>query len=97
LHEKGSGAVPRVWSKSFCLDAPRGSGLTTVAMSLSPPSTTLFDSLEGYPPWFVAACVTIVALVLVWIAAKLLKWSLYLLMGLVLIAGVALTFWLLFK
>lgn len=83
--------------KSFCLDAPRGGALTTIAMSLSSPSTTLFDSLAGYPPWFVAACVTVVALVLVWIAAKLLKWSLYLLMALVLIAGVALTLWLFFK
>ena len=89
--------MPRVGGKSFCLDASREAGLTTVAMSLSPPSTTLFDSLAGYPPWFVAACVTVVAVVLVWIAAKLLKWILYLLMGLVLMAGVALTLWLLFK
>jgi hypothetical protein len=66
-------------------------------MSLLTPPTTLFDSLAGYPPWFVAACLTVVAVVLVWIAAKLLKWSLYLLMGLVLVAGVALTLWLVFK
>jgi len=66
-------------------------------MTLSPPPTTLFDSLAAYPPWFVAACVTVVALVLIWVAAKLLKWSLYLLMALVLIAGVAATLWLIFK
>lgn len=63
-------------------------------MTLSPPSKTLFDSLAGYPPWFVAACVTVVAVVAIWIAAKLLKWSLYLLMALVVIAGIAATLWL---
>jgi hypothetical protein len=79
------------------LDAPAWGGLTTVAMALSPSSTTAFDSLAAYPPWFVAACITIVAVVLIWFAAKLLKWSLYLLMALVLVAGVAATVWLLFS
>ena len=66
-------------------------------MSLSAPPPTLFDSLAGYPPWFVAACATVVAVVLIWFAAKLLKWSLYLLMALVLIGGIAATVWLIFK
>lgn len=66
-------------------------------MPISPSSTTLFDSLAGYPPWFVVACVTVVAAVLVWVGAKLLKWSLYLLMALVLIAGLAMTVWLFFN
>ncbi len=66
-------------------------------MSLTTPPTTLFDSLAGYPPWFVAACMTIVAAVLIWFVAKLLKWSLYLLMALVVIAGVAATLWLIFS
>ena len=83
--------------KSFCLDGAAGGGLTTFAMPFSPTSTSLFDSLAGYPPWFVAACLTIVAVTLVWIAAKLLKWSLYLLMALVLIGGVVMTIWLFFK
>ena len=66
-------------------------------MKISPPPTNLFDSLAGYPPWFVALCVTVVVAALIWIAAKLLKWSLYLLMVLVLIAGVAGTIWLIFQ
>jgi hypothetical protein len=66
-------------------------------MRLSTSPTTLFDSLAGYPPWFVAACVTVVVIVLVWLVAKMLKWSLYLLMGLVLVAGVGTTIWLLFS
>ena len=57
----------------------------------------MFDSLAGYPPWFVAICGTIVAAVLIWLAAKLLKWSLYLLMTLVLIGGAAMALWLVFQ
>ncbi|MEO6001613.1 MAG: hypothetical protein ABIZ04_16795 [Opitutus sp.] len=66
-------------------------------MTNTTPSTTPFDSLAAYPPWFVAACVTIVVAVLLWLTAKVLKWSLYLLMGLVLVAGAAATVWLIFK
>lgn len=57
----------------------------------------MLDSLAGYPPWFVAACGTIVAVVLIWFAAKLLKWSLYLLMTLVFVGGVVATLWLVFR
>jgi hypothetical protein len=79
------------------LEALTRDGLTTFAMPLSSTSMTPLESLAAYPPWFVAACVTVVGVVVVWLAAKLLKWSLYLLMALVLIAGVATTLWLLFK
>jgi hypothetical protein len=82
--------------KSFCLDARDSRALTTDDMSL-PSTTPLLDSLAGYPPWFVAACVTIVAAVGIWIFAKLLKWSLYLLMVLVVISGVVATGYLIFK
>lgn len=57
----------------------------------------MLDSLAGYPPWFVAICGTIVAAALIWFAAKLLKWSLYLLMTLVLIGGAAMALWLVFQ
>lgn len=66
-------------------------------MPPSVPPTTLLDSLAGYPRWFVVACATIVLAVAIWIFAKLLKWSLYLLMVLVLIGGLAATVWLIFK
>lgn len=92
-----SGAVLNGGGKSFCLEMAAGSALTTVAMPLSNAPTTLFDSLAGYPPWFVAACVTVVAVVLIWVAAKILKWSLYLLMALVLIGGAVATAWFVFK
>ena len=85
-----------VRGKSFCLEASTHSGLTAFDMPFSS-STTPIDSLAEYPPWFVAACVTVVAVVLVWAAAKLLKWSLYVLMALMFIGGVGLTIWLFFK
>ncbi len=59
------------------------------------PPNPLLDSLAGYPRWFVAACLTIVAAAVIWVLAKLLKWGLYLLIGLVLVGGAATTVWLL--
>jgi len=79
------------------LEARVGRGLTTGVMSLSGSFSSALDSLAGYPQWFVAACATIVLAVLIWLAAKLLKWSLYLLMVLVVIAGIATTVWLIFQ
>lgn len=58
---------------------------------------TMLESLAGYPRWFVVLCVTIVAAALLWVLAKLLKWGLYLLIALVLIAGIAATVWLLVR
>ena len=58
------------------------------------PPNPLLDSLAGYPRWFVAACLTIVAAAVIWVLAKLLKWGLYLLIGLVLVGGAATTVWL---
>lgn len=46
-----------------------------------------FDSLAGYPRWLVLACVTVLAAAALWLLAKVLKWSLYLLAILVLVAG----------
>lgn len=60
------------------------------------PSHPVIDSLAAYPHWFVAACLTIVLAVVIWLLAKLLKWGLYLLIGLVLIGGSATTVWLIF-
>lgn len=66
-------------------------------MMLPTSTSPMIDSLAGYPPWLVASCVTIVAAVAIWIFAKLLKWSLYLLIALVLIAGTAATLWFMVK
>ena len=60
------------------------------------PPKTLLDSLAGYPHWFVALCLTLVSAAVIWLLAKLLKWSLYLLIALVLIGGAATTVWLVF-
>ena len=60
------------------------------------PPTTWLDSLAGYPHWFVAACVTLVLAAVIWVLAKVLKWGLYLLIGLVLVGGLGTTIWLVF-
>lgn len=65
-------------------------------MPLPPPDPSMFDSLAAYPRWFVVACGTIVAAALIWILAKLLKWSLYLLLVAVVAFGLVATLWLLF-
>ncbi|MCX6944105.1 MAG: hypothetical protein NT173_04990 [Opitutales bacterium] len=63
--------------------------------ALSP--NPLLDSVASYPHWFVAACLTVVAAAALWILAKVLKWGLYLLIGLVLLGGAATTVWLLWR
>ncbi len=63
--------------------------------ALSP--NPLLDSVASYPHWFVAACLTVVAAAALWVLAKVLKWGLYLLIGLVLLGGAATTVWLLWR
>lgn len=46
-----------------------------------------FDSFSAYPRWLVVAAGTLVAVVLLWLMAKILKWSLSLLVILVLVSG----------
>lgn len=60
-----------------------------------PPNTAL-NSLASYPPWFVVLCLTIVSAAAIWVLAKVLKWGLYLMITLILIAGAVATLWLLF-
>jgi hypothetical protein len=59
------------------------------------PPNPLLDSLGRYPPWVVAVGLAVVAAAALWILVKLLKWSLYLLLGLVLVGGIAAIVWLL--
>lgn len=55
----------------------------------------LFDSLKEYPRWFVVACVTVVAAVGIWLLIKVVKVALYLLLGAVILGGIAAVGWLL--
>jgi hypothetical protein len=63
-------------------------------MDVLPP---YLDSLGEYPRWFVVACGTIVAAAGLWLLAKALKWTLYLLIAVVIIGGGAAVIWLLVK
>ncbi len=55
----------------------------------------VFESLAEYPRWFVVASLTVVAALIIWGVIKMLKWTLYLLLALVLIGGGGLVIWLL--
>ena len=57
--------------------------------------TPLFNSLADYPRWVVVACLAIVGALVIYVVVKLLKWSLYLLLVLVLVGGLGLAVWLL--
>ena len=65
-----------------------------MAMPIEPLSTVMLDSLAGYPRWFVAACVTVVLAAGLWCVAKILKWSLYLLVAVIVLTGAVVTGWL---
>ncbi|MFI5356061.1 MAG: hypothetical protein ACHQ4G_01875 [Opitutales bacterium] len=60
----------------------------------SPPP--YLDSLAEYPRWFVVACLALLAAVGLWVAAKILKWTLYLLIAAILIGGGVAAVWLFF-
>jgi hypothetical protein len=60
-------------------------------------ATTALDSLADYPRWFVVACGTIVAAVLIWGGMKLLKLAMGLLIFAVLVVGLGIAAWLLIK
>lgn len=60
-------------------------------------TSTLQDSLAGYPQWFVVACLTVVAALAIWILGKLLKWAVILLLIAVLLVGGGWALWLLFQ
>ncbi len=87
------GAIPFARAARYNFIASRAKRVNDWGVTL--PSSSALDSLAGYPAWFVAACLTVVAAVLIWLFAKVLKWALYLLIGLVLIGGAATTLWLL--
>jgi hypothetical protein len=59
--------------------------------------TPMFNSLADYPRWMVVACLAIVGALAIYVGAKLLKWSLYLLMVVVLVGGLGLAVWLLLR
>jgi hypothetical protein len=52
------------------------------------PPSGMFDSLAGYPHWFVVACVALAALGAVWILAKVLKLAVWMIfLGVLLVAA----------
>lgn len=57
----------------------------------------MLDSLAEYPRWFVVWCATMVLAVAIWVLMKLLKWTLWLLIFVVVAVGLASAAWLFFR
>jgi len=53
----------------------------------------ILDSLGEYPRWFVIACVTLVAAAGLWVLSKVLKWTIYVLVALILLVGGGAVVW----
>jgi hypothetical protein len=68
-----------------------------VLIALLARTAPMLDSLADYPRWFVVACGTIVAAVLIWVVMKLLKLALWLLIAGVLVVGLGTAAWLLIR
>jgi hypothetical protein len=86
------------WCDRFLLGVAAPTRLRgAVLLALLAKTTTMLDSLAEYPRWFVVACGTIVAAIVIWIGMKLLKLALWLLLAVVLVAGLGTAAWLLIK
>ncbi len=71
-------------------------GVLSALFSIAP-TPTMVDSLADYPRWLVLACVTIVLAGAIWVLAKLLKWTLWLLLGAVLLTGLGTAAWMFWR
>ena len=60
-------------------------------------TSPFLDSLADYPPWLVAAVLTVAAAVAIWLLAKLVKWVLWLLLIAVVAGGCVTALWLLLQ
>lgn len=60
-------------------------------MDTLPPA---LQSLNEYPRWLVAACLTVVLAAALWLLIKVLKWTLYVALAVVLLGGAAAVIWL---
>ena len=60
-------------------------------MLLAETTRTVFIDLSAYPRWMVVLVGTLLAVVVIWILMKVLKWALWLLLFAVLVGGVAYT------
>ena len=58
-----------------------------------PPSVA--QALAGYPPWLVITSLVVAALLALWVLGKILKWTLYVLLVLLLIGAGGFAIWML--
>jgi hypothetical protein len=60
-------------------------------------SQTILDSISEYPRWLVIAAGTVAAALLIWLAAKLIEFALWLLMITVIAGGLIWAVWAVFR
>jgi uncharacterized membrane protein YjjP (DUF1212 family) len=58
---------------------------------------SLRHELAAYPPWFVAVCAVIAGVFLLWLAGKVLKWSVMVIAAILFILGGAALVWLVWR
>ncbi len=58
---------------------------------------SMMNSLREYPSWFVAICLCLTGAAAIYVLAKLVKFTLYTLLVLVLVGGLAASVWLFLK
>lgn len=64
--------------------------LAVIRQAAEAASSATGSPFYGYPPWLVVLVGAVVAVILLWIFAKLLKWAIWVLMIVVLVGGIAL-------
>lgn len=87
---------PRGPAAEFLLGAaPQWRIVEGVMLAVLTNTTTLLDTFGAYPAWVVAAVGTVVLAVGLWLAGHLLKWTLRVLIAVVLVGGFGATAWML--
>lgn len=86
LHEVPSWLRPRpAWQAGNCL---ANAANVVCKSSVSAELHAALQNLSAYPRWLVATCGIVVALALLWVVGKVLKWTIYLIVALGAIAVV---------
>jgi hypothetical protein len=58
---------------------------------------TLLHSLSAYPPWLVVGCAIIAGAFALWLAGKLLKWTIMMVVAVIFILGGVALVWLVLR
>jgi len=74
-----------------------GAAFSVLCFKMPESLKPLLNSLREYPSWFVALCLCLAGATAIYVLAKLIKFTLYALLILVLVGGLAVSIYLLIK